>query len=132
MSENARLIREIRSSYDVLSLDAGHSDRFENFFRGLKDTREKNRIAVMLKIVSEQGTKHYIASGDSKHLEDRLYELRPTGIIRFLYCFHRGNHNVVVLTHCFRGKRGKGKCPRRQIDRGKEFVVVIDGLEIPD
>ena len=85
MSENARLIRAIRGSYDILSLDAGHSDRFENFFSGLKDTKEKNRIAAMLRIVSEQGTKHYLASGDSKHLEDRLYELRPTGIIRLHY-----------------------------------------------
>jgi phage-related protein len=55
----------------------------------------------------------------SRSLGDGIFEFKAPNTARLLW-FYDANQ-IIICSHGFSGKRGKGKTPRREIDRAKEI-----------
>lgn len=55
----------------------------------------------------------------SRILEDGIYEFKAPNTARILYFFDK--NRIIICTHGFRGKRGKGKTSKTEISRAVEI-----------
>ena len=93
----------------------------KEFFQELvNEGREKELVTIRTKInlLVEYGYKlPSISTNHAKHIEGKLYELRP-GCNRILYFYY--DYDTYVLLHAFAKKTNK--TPKQEIERAKKEI----------
>jgi phage-related protein len=77
---------------------------------------DADRLWVLINRIAEEGQ-----INNPQHcrlLEDGIFEFKAPHMARLLWFYAKGK--LVICTHGFKGKKGSGKTPRREIERAKQ------------
>lgn len=98
--------------------DVHHCDTLEFLEQLQEDSNsDANRLIYLIDRTANHGTKNN--EQHSRLLSDGILEFKAPNTARLLWFFDA--NRIIICTHGFSGKRGKGKTPRREIDRAKEI-----------
>ena len=82
-----------------------------------KDKKDAKRLVYLIQRTADEGI--IKNEQQSRLLEDGIYEFKAPNTSRILYFFDR-NH-IIVCTQGFRGKQGKGKTPKNEIEKAQKI-----------
>jgi len=80
---------------------------------------DRRKAFALIRFVAEQGTPRNVQK--CRHLQEKLYELKPTSQLRMPFFY--GRPGQIILTHAF-VKKG-AKCPQSEIDYGLQWSDLV-------
>ena len=101
----------------------------DEYVSDLLAKNKKNEIAqinLYINILGDLGYEIHKYKQYSKHLEGKLYELRP-GKHRIIYFYHDVEDNSYVLLHAF--KKSTQKTPLSEIEKAKREVKEYERMK---
>ena len=109
----------VGAKFDIYAWgDERHCETLE-FLEQLEEdsNSDANRLLYLIKRTAELGAPYN--EHQSRPLGDGIFEFKAPNTARLLW-FYDANR-IIICTHGFSGKRGKGKTPRGEIDRAKQI-----------
>jgi hypothetical protein len=98
--------------------DEQHCDTLEFLEQLEKDSNsDANRLLYLITRTANHGSLNNEVQ--SRSLGDGIFEFKAPNTARLLW-FYDANR-IIICSHGFSGKRGKGQTLRREIDRAKEI-----------
>lgn len=97
--------------------DEQHCDTLE-FLEQLaqESSADANRLLYLIIRTADHGPLNN--QQQSRSLGDGIFEFKAPNTARLLWFYDA--KRIIICTHGFSGKRGKGKTPREEIDRAKD------------
>ncbi len=105
--------------FDIYAWGDEHHCETLEFLEQLEEdsNSDVNRLLYLIKRTAESGAPHN--EHQSRLLGDGIFEFKAPNTARVLW-FYDANR-IIICTHGFSGKSGKGKTPRREIERAKQI-----------
>jgi phage-related protein len=98
--------------------DEQHCDTLEFLEQLEKDSNsDANRLLYLITRTANHGPPNN--EQQSRSLGDSIFKFKAPNTARLLW-FYDANR-IIICTHGFSGKRGKGKTPRKEIGRAKQI-----------
>ena len=98
--------------------DRNHCDTLDFLEQLEKDSNsDVNRLLYLITRTANHGPPNN--EQQSRSLGDGIFEFKAPNTARLLWFYDAGQ--IIICSHGFAGKRGKGKTPRHEIDRAKEI-----------
>jgi phage-related protein len=98
--------------------DKYHCDALD-FLEQLEEdsNSDANRLLYLITRTANHGPPNN--EQQSRPLGDGIFEFKAPNTARLLWFYDAGQ--IIICSHGFSGKRGKGKTPRQEIDQAKEI-----------
>jgi phage-related protein len=98
--------------------DKYHCDTLDFLEQLEKDSNsDANRLLYLITRSANHGPPNN--DQQSRLLGDGIFEFKAPNTARLLWFYDAGQ--IIICTHGFSGKRGKGKTPRREIHRAQQI-----------
>ena len=107
------------TKFDIYAwINEQHCDTLEFLEQLERDSNsDANRLLYLIIRTANHGPLNN--AQQLRSLGDGIFEFKASNTARLLWFYHA--NRIIICTHGFSGKRGKGKTPRREINRAKEI-----------